>query len=122
MENKEQKTNFLKKVWYSISKFEKYPDMATEGVMKALKYLFCMVCIVTVFVLIGSMAEINKLVDKLAVYINDNIPEFSYSSGNIIMETEEPIIIEDFEYSGVDKIVIDPYAENNEQKSKDKEE
>ena len=26
---------FYKKVWYSISKFEKYPEMATEGVGRA---------------------------------------------------------------------------------------
>ena len=31
--------NFFKKVWYSITKFEKYPEMATEGLGRALKYL-----------------------------------------------------------------------------------
>ena len=34
--------NFFKKVWYSITKFEKYPEMATEGLGRALKYLAMM--------------------------------------------------------------------------------
>lgn len=38
--NKEKflKLNFFKKVWYSISKFEKYPEMAALGVKKAILY------------------------------------------------------------------------------------
>ena len=41
MEEKEEvvNINFFKKVWYSITKFEKYPEMATEGFGKAVKYL-----------------------------------------------------------------------------------
>ena len=33
-----KKFNFFKLVWYSISKFEKYPEMASLGVKKALVY------------------------------------------------------------------------------------
>lgn len=32
------KLNFFKKIWYSITKFEKYPEMAALGVKKALSY------------------------------------------------------------------------------------
>ena len=32
------KLNFLKKIWYAISKFEKYPELAALGVKKALLY------------------------------------------------------------------------------------
>ena len=44
MENKDtqresfMKLNLLKKIWYSISKFEKYPEMAALGVKKAIIY------------------------------------------------------------------------------------
>ena len=31
---------FFKKIWLSITKFERYPEMATEGVGKAISYLF----------------------------------------------------------------------------------
>ena len=32
------KLNFLKKIWYSIVKFEKYPEMSALGVKQALIY------------------------------------------------------------------------------------
>lgn len=44
MENNEKikeqyiKMNFFQKIWYSISKFEKYPEMAALGVKKAMLY------------------------------------------------------------------------------------
>ena len=43
------KLNFFKKIWYSISKFEKYPELAALGVKKAIIYfteliiIFCVV-------------------------------------------------------------------------------
>ena len=42
----EEKMGFFKKVWYSIIKTEKYPDMAAEGVKKAGEYLIKIVAIV----------------------------------------------------------------------------
>ena len=45
--------NFFKKVWYSITKFEKYPEMATEGLGRALKYLAMMCAFITVFMTIS---------------------------------------------------------------------
>lgn len=39
-ENKPQTINFFKKVWYSITKFEKYPEMATEGLGKCYKIFY----------------------------------------------------------------------------------
>ena len=54
MESNEQirqqffKMNFLKKVWYSISKFEKYPEMAALGVKKALVYFTELLLIISI--------------------------------------------------------------------------
>ena len=40
---------FFKKVWYSITKIEKYPEMAAQGVGRALSYLTkLVVCIALV--------------------------------------------------------------------------
>ena len=38
-QNKTKKIGFFKKVWYSITKFERYPEMATEGVGSTFAYL-----------------------------------------------------------------------------------
>ena len=42
------KLNFFKKVWFSITKFEKYPEMAAAGVRKSLTYLFKLILIFTI--------------------------------------------------------------------------
>lgn len=118
MNNKEEvvNINFFKKVWYSITKFEQYPAMATEGLKRAIKYLIMLTAIVTVFVMIGSILQMKTLVTNLAKYVEDNIPEFSYAKGKITMDTENPIVINEVEYTGIDRIVINTLTENDEQK------
>ena len=116
MEEKVEKKNFFKKIWYSITKFEQYPDMAAEGLKRALKYLIGITAIVSVFAMIGSVLETKNMVNEFSKYVDSNIPEFSYSNGNLSMEIEQPIIIEDVENIGFDRIVIDPIAETDEQK------
>ena len=70
MESNEQirqqffKMNFFKKVWYSISKFEKYPEMAALGVKRAILYF-------TKIVLIMSI-----IFTGIYVYYIKNIAEF----------------------------------------------
>ena len=118
MEEKEEvvNINFFKKVWYSISKFEQYPAMATEGLWRAIKYLITLTIIVTIFLMIGSLLKIKTLIGDFAQYVNDNIPEFLYSDGKLNIEGEESIIIEDIEGVGIDKIVINTLVETEEQK------
>lgn len=117
-ENKTNKINFFKRLGYSITKFEKYPNMAAEGINKAIKYLIIIVAIVTIFLTIGSIKEMYSLVQNLASYIENNIPELSYKDGKMNVESEEPIIISEIQYNGVDKVVIDSSAETREQKDK----
>ena len=85
MESNEQirqqffKMNFFKKIWYSISKFEKYPEMAALGVKKAILYfieiLFIMSIIYTgIYVYyIKNVAEFDdngvSFSEKLAIEV-----------------------------------------------------
>ena len=118
MEEKEEvvNINFFKKVWYSITKFEQYPAMATEGFQRAIKYLVTLTIIVTIFAMIGSLLQMNKLVNSLAQYIEQNIPDFTVTDGKVSMDIEQPIIIENVEYVTIDKMIINPLAETDEQK------
>ena len=95
MKNDEEIVNigFFKKVWYSITKFEKYPEMATEGFGRAFKYLIILSAFVTICMTIGSTVSMRNLVFQLADYIQNNIPEFTYEDGNIQMNLSEPIFI-----------------------------
>lgn len=113
-----EKINFFKKVWYSISKFEKYPIMAAQGLGSAIKYLIIIVAIVSVFLTIKSIKEMYLSVEKLASYIESDIPEFQYENGKLTMEKENPIIISETQYNGIDKAVIDASAKTTEEKAK----
>lgn len=120
--NKVKNINFFKKIWYSITKFEQYPAMAAEGIKTATRYLLILITLVTIVAMGGSLLQTNKLMKDLAQYIQENIPEFSYNDGKLDMNTEEPIVINDIQYEGIDRIVIDPTADTAEQKEKDKTE
>jgi len=116
MEQKVEKKNFFTKVWYSITKFEFYPMMAGEGLKRALKYLIMLTAIVSVFVMIGSLFQLRNMIQDLAEYVQNNIPEFSYAEGKISMEMQDTILIEDIEESGFDRIAINTLVETSEQK------
>lgn len=88
IEVKPKKLKFYKKVWYSIAKFEKYTEMSNEGVGRAVKYLLQ---IVGIFVLIISCLGIfnaNKNLNGFISNIENNVPDFKYSEGNITLEND----------------------------------
>ena len=124
-ESKELKNiGFFKKLWYSITKFEKYPDMAIEGFSSAIKYLFIITAIITVFSTISSLIGMHKLVEDLAKYIEGNIPEFTYQDGKVNMELSENMVIDNIQYEGIDRVVLSPNTEEDgakEQVKKDSE-
>ena len=114
--------NFFKKVWYSITKFEQYPAMATEGLPRAIKYLLTLMIAVTIFVMIGSLMQMKQTIDSLSQYIEQNIPDFTVADGKVEMNIDQPIKIENVQYSGIDKIIVNPLAETTEQKEQSENE
>lgn len=114
--------NFFKKVWYSITKFEQYPAMATEGVVRAIRYLIILTIIVSIFAMIGSLLQMNELITNLAQYIQENVPEFTYENDKLTIQSEEPMIIDDVQYNGIDRIAINTMLESDEEKEKFKTE
>ena len=108
--------NFFKKVWYSITKFERYPDMAAEGVYNAIKYLVILMIVLSIFLSISSLIEARNMMLDLSQYIQDNIPDFSYQDGKLTMDIEEPIIFENVQYNGIDYIIVNPNIEDDTEK------
>lgn len=114
-EIKPKKLNFFKKVWYSICKFEKYLEMSLEGAGRAFKYL---IQIVSIFVLIIScigLYNINKKLNSLVKNIEDNVPDFTYSEGKIVLKdsTESIYILQDKDFN-LGKVIIDLSTEDEE--------
>lgn len=116
MEEKVEKISFFKKVWYSITKFEQYPTMAMEGTKRAIKYLALLTVIVSVFMMLCSLHAVRTSMLEAADYIQDNIPDFSYSNGVVSLDMQETIVIEDVENIGIDRITINTLVETDEQK------
>lgn len=114
-EQKETKTKvgFFKKMWDSIVKIEKYPDMAAEGLGKAFAYICKVVAILAIVLCLGTMAQTYQMLQEGVNYLQNEFPEFSYKDGILDIAFEEKIIIsEDDSYVG--KTIIDTKTEEQQ--------
>ena len=98
--------NFFRKIGYSIAKIEKYPEMATDGVKAAIKYMAIIILGIAIISSILSVHSTEKTMQQMATYVEENIPEFQYKDGIITTEEEQPKRLEG-KGLGVNKIIID---------------
>ena len=112
-EKKELKMNFFNKVEYSIFKIEKYPDMAAEGVGKAISYMSILVAILAVILCIGMLYQTHDLLQDGIHYIQNEFPEFSYKEGILKVESENVITISEDD-SVMGKTIIDTKTEDEQ--------
>lgn len=107
------KTNFFKSLWYSISKIEKYPDMAAEGFKRALGYLVKIVMILTLVISAGMIYQTHILIQKGVNYLNNEFPEFTYKDGilSVASETELKINQEKFP---IGEVIVDTNTEDEQ--------
>lgn len=110
----EKRLGFFKKVFYSITKFEKYPEMAAEGISSSFKYLAQIMLIFSIIVSTGLEIELQQTVKKGTEYIKNELPNLNYSNGILNVESNETIKI-DAEIPAIDKIIIDTNTESKEQ-------
>lgn len=112
-EENNKKTNFFKEAFKSIKDLDKYEDFALEVPGKAFKYLLKLIL---VFAIIISIFYTYKIVNNMNdIYSNLKIklPDFSYNEGTLKMDSNEPIVIEDYkEIFG--KVIIDTNISENE--------
>lgn len=98
---KEVKTNFFKEVWNSITKTEKYPELAAKGMPKAIKYLMELILLFAIVVNIGNIYGIHEEVNVISKYIEKEIPNFTYTQGILNVDTKEVEIKEVDEFGKV---------------------
>lgn len=104
--------NFFKKVWYSVMKFEKYPEMAAEGCPRALKYLCQMMAAFSLVITVAITIQLYQTVQKGINYLEKDFPEFLYKDGILKVESDETIKLENVERLG--KLIIDTNTDNEE--------
>ena len=110
---KEEPVGFFKKVWYSIVKIEKYPNMAAQGLGKAISYMAKIVAILAVVLCLGMVYQANGMVKEGIAYLQNEFPEFSYKDGILNVESEERIVISE-EDSVTGRTIIDTKTEDEQ--------
>lgn len=108
----EMKKGFLKKVWYSIDKIEKYAELSAEGFGRAIKYLSILVIILAIISSLVSTYRTSLEMKNIAQYINEKAPELTYNDGTLQVESDE-VITDDSSNFG--KVIIDTKTDSEEQ-------
>ena len=103
-EKQKLKKGFLKKIWYSIYKIEKYSELSAEGFGRAIKYLVMLVVILSLMSSTVTVYRTSLEVKNIAQYINEKSPELSYSDETLVVDSQEPIIDDNLDFG---KIIVD---------------
>ena len=115
VENKELKKGFFKKVWYSIDKIEKYAELSAEGLKSALKYLAMLILVIGVIAAASTIYKTSLVVNKISQYIEQKVPNLTYSENTLKVENSEAIIDENEEFG---KIIVDTNTDDEQQINK----
>lgn len=111
------KNGFFKKLWWSISKIEKYPNMAAEGFGRAISYLAKIVLILAIVFCLGIIYQTHGMVQEGIDYLQTSFPEFSYKDGILDVSSDEVIRISS-ENSFVGEVIIDTKTDDAEEVNK----
>ena len=91
IENQIIKRPFFKKIWYSITKVEKYAELAAEGVGRAIGYVCLLLLIFSILISIGVSININHTTKKGIEFLDENFSEINYQNGILTVKQKENI-------------------------------
>lgn len=109
-----KKDGFFKSVWMSITKIEKYPDMAARGVGKAIGYLAKIVAILVIVFCLGMLYQTHGLLKQGIDYLQNNFPDFSYKDGTLDVSSDQVIRVS-AENSVVGEVIVDTKTDDESQ-------
>lgn len=109
----EKQSGFFNKLWNSIVKIEKYPDMAAEGLGRAIGYISKVVAILAIVLCLGAMYQTYQVVQKGVNYLQNEFPEFYYKDGVLNIQSEDVINISEDD-SIVGQTIIDTKTEDEQ--------
>ncbi len=102
--NESLRKGFFKKAKISVFNVEKYPELATEGIARAIGYLVKLIAILAVIICVGLLYKTNKVVNQGVDYLENDFPDFAYQDGILDVKTEDVFRVEN-EFVG--KIIVD---------------
>ena len=104
------KKGFFQKVWFSIDKIERYPELSAEGFGSAIKYLAMLILFIAIISTIIVSIKTVKKVNEISEYIKNDAPKFSYKDGTLTVDCEQPQTIEN---EDLGTIIIDTNTEDS---------
>ena len=88
LKNNKIRIPLYKKFWYSCTKFEKYPEMASEGVGTAIGYLIWLMFIFALIIGIGLLIKFKIIVNQEIQILNRDFSSIHYKDGELKVVTE----------------------------------
>lgn len=113
-EEAKPKEGFFKRIITSIKDFDKYIEFAVERMGTAFKYLLKLILLFSIVVSIAFTYKFVNAVNNGMQYFKNEIPEISYTEGELSIESKNPIIIENSEEI-LQYVAIDVNAEEQAQ-------
>jgi len=113
LEENNQKTNFFKQAFKSVKDLDEYEDFATELPKKSFKYLLKLVLVFTVIITLFYSYKILDSLNEIYSNLKVKLPDFSYSQGVLKVDSEKPILFEEYEDT-FGKVIIDTNKDNAE--------
>ena len=111
-EEVKKKSNFFKDLIKSIKDLDKYEDFALEEPSKSFKYILKLVLLLAIIIAVVNTYKGISNTKKIYVDLKEILPDFSYSEGILAVDSEEPIIIKNYEDT-IGTIAIDTNADSD---------
>lgn len=103
-ETESKKEGFFKKVIKSVKDFDKYEDFGLEGLGQTLTYVMQIVAIFTLVIAIITLYQFSNALNGVVSYFDANITSLEYKDGNLTINEDEKLEINDEE--GFFKLII----------------
>ena len=92
---KNEKMGILKKFINSTYNFKSYNYFISEKLSKAVLYLLLLAFLSSGFMILKGGLSFNKEFSKIKTILNEEMPSFTLDNGELIIDSEMPIIYED---------------------------
>lgn len=113
--NQEKEASFFKKVYMSIFKIEKYPQLASKKIGAVLSYMIKLLAIFTIIVSFCLVYETKQELGQTIKYIEENIPDFTFENNILKLQEESEVVLENDDNILFSTIIIDTNSDISEE-------
>lgn len=115
---KEIRLSFFKRLKMSIFDFDKYHEIAGEGLGRAMMYLVKIILLFSLVISFALTFKFTQIVNGATEYVRNEVPNFSFNDNTFHVESENDVIIENHEYTDF-KIILSNAEEYSEDSIRD---